>query len=160
MNKYILFEDGKVTDISDEYKENYELAFDIEKHGIPKIGDTLDYYIVEKSNYIRKSGKELWILDSNEIPPNVKVINGEFVEKTLSEKFDCGCITEFEYKVQRKFEILEELEQLDKKTTRPLRAILSGRETEEDKETLKSLETQAEDLRKELNSINIDEDDL
>lgn len=55
--------------------------------------------------------------------------------------------------INRYIEIKKELTQLDEKSTRPLRAILTGNETDNDKQILKDIETEAEKLRKELNSL-------
>lgn len=61
--------------------------------------------------------------------------------------------TKAELAQQRKQAILSELADIDAKTTRPLRAILSDAGTKEDKEKLAELEAQAETLRTELSSL-------
>ena len=54
---------------------------------------------------------------------------------------------------QRKQAILSELADIDAKTTRPLRAILSDVGTKEDKKKLAELEAQAETLRTEFATL-------
>lgn len=49
---------------------------------------------------------------------------------------------------------LRALQEIDEMTIRPLRAILSGTDTEEDHKTLEALEQQALNLRKELVTTN------
>ena len=61
--------------------------------------------------------------------------------------------TKAELNEQHKQAILSELANIDAKTTRPLRAILSDAGTKEDKEKLAELEAQAETLRTELSSL-------
>lgn len=55
--------------------------------------------------------------------------------------------------INRYVEIKKRLEELDEKSTRPLRAILAEKGTNEDKEFLNSIEAEAENLRKELKSL-------
>lgn len=61
--------------------------------------------------------------------------------------------TKAELNEQRKQAILSELADIDAKTTRPLRAILSDAGTKEDKEKLAELEAQAETLRTEFATL-------
>lgn len=61
--------------------------------------------------------------------------------------------TKAELNEQRKQAILSELADIDAKTTRPLRAILSDAGTKEDKKKLAELEAQAETLRTEFATL-------
>ena len=56
-----------------------------------------------------------------------------------------------------KKEKLSELSAIDSATVRPLRSILSGTNSDSDKEYLDNLESRAVELRKELSSLSIDE---
>lgn len=61
--------------------------------------------------------------------------------------------SEEEKKAKRRTEILAELSALDEKAVRPMRAIASGVGTDEDREFLLNIETQAEELREELRNL-------
>lgn len=52
--------------------------------------------------------------------------------------------------IMRRAKILSQLEELDLKCIRPLRAIQAGTATDEDRARLAELEAQAEELRKQL----------
>lgn len=61
---------------------------------------------------------------------------------------------EWEFSVElRKVEIIVELESIDTQTIRPLRSILSGLGTDDDKDKLAKLETMAKALRTELSTL-------
>ena len=55
----------------------------------------------------------------------------------------------------RAAEIARELRLLDSKAIRPLRAILAGTPTDEDKDKLREIETQAVALREELATLEV-----
>ena len=59
-------------------------------------------------------------------------------------------IREAERKAARIAELKAELEEIDSKAVRPLRAIVSGTDTEYDHTKLDELEAQAEEIRREL----------
>lgn len=55
-------------------------------------------------------------------------------------------------------ELIQQLDEMDLKTVRPLRAIQSGQGTQEDQQKLNELETQAEEIRKQIQKLkNINE---
>lgn len=151
---FIKIKEGFVDDIQDEYKEGYIKVRDIEKNGKPKLGDPLNFYVeFDGNSYTRLHGSDLWNLDEREIPLNLKKENGSYVEKSLQEQYECGYISENEYKYRRIEEIKQKLDSLDEKTTRPLRAILSGKGTDSDKKVLEEIELEAQQLREELQAI-------
>ena len=53
-------------------------------------------------------------------------------------------------------EIMAELEELDAKAARPMRAMLAGTSTDEDKASLEEIESNAQALREELASLGIE----
>ena len=59
-------------------------------------------------------------------------------------------IKEAEEKQARISELKEQLDSLDTQTVRPLRAIVSGTDTEYDHTKLENIEAQAEEIRREL----------
>ncbi len=72
----------------------------------------------------------------------VEDANGELIDIIL-EKLP---VTDEERILQLK----SELDEIDRQAVRPLRAIASGNDTEEDHETLKDLERQAEEIRQQI----------
>lgn len=84
------------------------------------------------------------------IKEGLKLLNDTLVEMTDEEKLEEGLLTQEEYDKIQQNKIQEELNKLDAKTIRPLRAILSGNYTQEDKKTLEELEKKAKDLRQKF----------
>lgn len=88
-----------------------------------------------------------------QLPIGYKILEDEIVEKSLNEKLSDGDITQSEYNSIQITELKAELDSLDLKAIRPLRAILANNATDEDKITLSEIETQAEKLRTKLNEL-------
>lgn len=88
-----------------------------------------------------------------QLPIGYKIAKNEIVEKTLNEKLSDGDITESEYNLIQIEELKSELNSLDLKAIRPLRAILANEATAEDKTTLSKIETQVKKLRTKINEL-------
>lgn len=89
----------------------------------------------------------------DKLPIGYKVVENEIVEKTLKEKLSDGDITQSEYNSIQIEELKAELDSLDLKAIRPLRAILANNATDEDKTTLAEIEIQAGELRVKINEL-------
>lgn len=63
-------------------------------------------------------------------------------------------VSDEQKKIERKIEILEELDTLDREAVRPLRAILTGNYVEADKLKLEEIEADAIKLRAELKELS------
>ena len=107
-------------------------------------------YKLENNEVIEMSLLEKIKEGISEIPKGLKLLNDTLVEMTDEEKLEEGLLTQEEYDKIQQNKIQEELNKLDAKTIRPLRAILSGNYTQEDKKTLEELEKKAKDLRQKL----------
>lgn len=55
-------------------------------------------------------------------------------------------------------QLIQQLDEIDLKTVRPLRAIQSGQGTEDDQQKLNELEAQAEAIRQQIRDLNNNED--
>ena len=84
------------------------------------------------------------------IPLGMKILNNQLVAKTLQELFNDGDITGEEYKVRYNAPILQELNELDIKAVRPLRAIITNTATKEDLDTFEKNNIEVETLRNKL----------
>lgn len=89
----------------------------------------------------------------DEIPIGYKIVENELVEKSLDEKLSDGDITQSEYNSIQIEELKEELNSLDLKAIRPLRAILAENATDDDMTELSKLETQATIVRAKINKL-------
>ena len=107
-------------------------------------------YKLENNEVIEMSLLEKIKEGISEIPKGLKILNDTLVEMTDEEKLEEGLLTQEEYNKIQQNKIQEELNKLDAKTIRPLRAILSGNYTQEDKKTIEELEKKAKDLRQKL----------
>ncbi len=85
-----------------------------------------------------------------ELPPGMKLEDGKLLPATDEELLAAGRITQEAYNERKRGAIAAELDALDARTVRPLRAILSGNGTDEDKFMLGSLEGEAIALRAKL----------
>ena len=56
-------------------------------------------------------------------------------------------------------ELIQQLDDIDLRTVRPLRAIQSGQGTEEDQQMLNELETQAEEIRQQIRDLQNNSDE-
>lgn len=74
-------------------------------------------------------------------------------EKSLQDKYKDGDISKEAYVHITSLKILSKLKQLDEESTRPLRAILTGKETDEDRKKLEENEIEAQQLREELQEL-------
>ena len=57
-------------------------------------------------------------------------------------------------------DLIQQLDEIDLKTVRPLRAIQSGQGTEDDQQMLNELETQAESIRQQIRDLQNNEESL
>ena len=91
---------------------------------------------------------EYWLPeDTHETPARMMKEVGPLPEGALLERPEK---TQTELDTERKFEILSELNHLDAKSARPMRAVLADTATDEDKDTLAEIEDKAKKLREEL----------
>lgn len=100
-------------------------------------------------NVVPKDIDPYGIFDIEEVRQYVK----ENPDKVISGYTEAEKIELQEYKNIQRQKIQSELDGIDRKTIRPLRAILSGLGTEEDKDFLAELETQAKAKREELEKL-------
>lgn len=84
---------------------------------------------------------------------HVQIINGEFFVGPLPVAPEPEPDQE-QIDQQRRMEIISELSMIDSASARPLRAILVGSATDEDRERLASLDEQALELRAELAELD------
>lgn len=107
----------------------------------------------DKSDIVEMSQVEKIQAGLEELPQGQKIEGGELVPMTDEERLASGQMTQAEYTEICRWQILAELDAIDRKTTRPLRAILAGIGTDEDREKLAELERQAEEKRAELDKL-------
>lgn len=152
--KYYLVENGIITAQLGEETENCWSGTDA-----VLIGDKIGYYFTQKeTKQILQKKPEflLWSEFPETIPPDWYQGNdGVFYRLPVKELLQKGFITAEEYRLEREPQILEELNEIDSQTTRPLRAILSGYSSDADKEKLSVLEEKARTLRKELQDLSL-----
>lgn len=106
-----------------------------------------------KSDIIEMSQKERIQVGLEKMPQGFKIEGGQLVPMTDEERLASGQMTQAEYDELRRGRILSELDMIDQKAIRPLRAILVGLGTDDDQERLAELERQAEELRAELSNF-------
>ena len=109
-----------------------------------------------------------------EIPAGMHIVSGELVPMTDDEQLAAGVIDEAEYTERKRSTIISELNELDRKAIRPLRALLARisstpprasaaqlsavstqEAADEDLQKLIELETQAAAKRRELEQITV-----
>ncbi len=83
-------------------------------------------------------------------PPMHKIDKKDFTEEKINFYFEQA---EKEEKETERNELILQLDIIDKKTIRPLRAIDSGEYTEADTKKLKELEAQAEAIRAKIKAL-------
>ena len=133
INQVAVFENNKWI-IKADYRKNYVKVDDnFQVQEITTIGEQEGFYVVDKA-----TGELI-----KENPNNFKIQDGEVVQKTEIEIEQEKALEEIEL-------IKGQLSELDSKTIRPLRAIMSGDYNTEDKETLNSIEEEAKRLREKI----------
>jgi hypothetical protein len=144
-------------------------------------GEPITFYD-EKNNYKRKTNKELieknlLILESGtkldeetdmiipmtqveliqagleEVPTGYKIFDDDLVKMTNEEKLEANVITQAEYNGYQIDAYKSELTDIDTFSLRPLRAILAGTGTDEDKTKLAELEEKANEIRAKLKEL-------
>ena len=143
---------------------------------IGRVGEPVSYY---NPDWSRKSDIELMLSGLMTIPNGYKITNTGLIEMSLKEKIDAGLetiptgkqldenetafvnmsddekmeagiLSQEEYDQIQNARIIADLFEIDVKTIRSIRAILSGVFTEEDKIFLADMEKKAIELRKKL----------
>lgn len=143
---------------------------------IGRVGEPVSYY---NPDWSRKSDIELMLSGLMPIPNGYKLTNTGLIEMSLKEKIDAGLetiptgkkldenetafvdmsddekmeagiLSQEEYDQIQNARIIADLFEIDVKTIRSIRAILSGVFTEEDKIFLADMEKKAIELRKKL----------
>ena len=143
---------------------------------IGRVGEPVSYY---NPDWSRKSDIELMLSGLMPIPNGYKLTNTGLIEMSLKEKIDAGLetiptgkkldenetafvdmsddekmeagiLSQEEYDQIQNARIIADLFEIDAKTIRSIRAILSGVFTEEDKIFLADMEKKAIELRKKL----------
>lgn len=104
----------------------------------------------EKTALQEMTEDEKIIAGIKDLPQGQKIEDGKILPMTDEEKLAAGQLTQEEYDRIQQAKIISELNDIDKKTIRSVRAILSGIFTEEDKIFLANMENQAIELRKKL----------
>ena len=110
-----------------------------------------------KSDIIEMSQIERIQAGLEKMPQGFKIEGGQLVPMTDEERLASGQMTQAEYDELRRGRILSELDMIDQKAIRPLRAILVGLGTDDDQERLAELERQAEEKRAELDKLTAGE---
>ena len=100
----------------------------------------------------RKSYETIWNLSESTIPSFVKKTENDFIWLTKQEQYSKLSDNQFLFE-GAVCEIRNRLSDIDKKSIRPLRAILSGKETNGDRKVLEEIEIEAQQLREELQAI-------
>jgi hypothetical protein len=133
------------------------------------VGDSADFY---NKDWTKKSDEQLVeehlieqdieIKDESEqdIILDTKAIEQQVIADTAEQKAETATIKTLPEQVlspyTRTDELMIQLQEIDLASVRSIRAILSRTDTEEDHKTLKALEQQAMNLRKELNTVTAD----
>ena len=104
----------------------------------------------EKTALQEMAEDEKIIAGIKDLPQGQKIEDGKILPMTDEEKLSAGQLTQEEYDRIQQGKIISELNDIDRKTTRCIRAILSGVFTEEDKIFLADMEKKAIELRKKL----------
>lgn len=180
--EYIIIENGKIKNHFISSSKNLPTGAVEVKNFYGNVGDPVNYYnkdwtkkslvelvkegLVEipvgfklsddSSSLIEMSEIEKYEAGVLKIPLGYKIENSALVKMTDEELLESGQLTLTEYNESKKQKIMSELDSIDRKTTRPLRAILSGTGTDEDKLKLEDLEKQASDLRSQLKQFDED----
>lgn len=149
---------GVVGDRTDYYKSDWTRKNEVElvKEGLQPM--KYGYKWNEgQTGFVEMTQVEKIQAGLEEMPQRQKIEGGELVPMTDEERLASGQITQAEYIEIHRGQILEEFDAIDRKTTRPLRAILAGIGTDEDREKLAELERQAEEKRAELDKLTAGE---
>ena len=104
----------------------------------------------EKTALQEMTEDEKIIAGIKDLPQGQKIEDGKILPMTDEEKLSAGQLTQEEYDRIQQGKIISELNDIDRKTIRCIRAILSGVFTEEDKIFLADMEKKAIELRKKL----------
>ena len=109
-------------------------------------------YKLTNTGLIEMSLKEKIDAGLETIPTGKKLDENEtaFVDMSDDEKMEAGILSQEEYDQIQNARIIADLFEIDAKTIRSIRAILSGVFTEEDKIFLADMEKKAIELRKKL----------
>lgn len=88
--------------------------------------------------------------------------NGYEIKYDELQNIEAWGYTEEEIQEQQKQglinQLIQQLDEIDLKTVRPLRAMQSGQGTEDDQQKLNELEVQAEAIRQQIRDLNNNED--
>lgn len=143
---------GVVGDRTDYYNHDWTRKSEVElvKEGLQPMRDGYKWND-DQTGFVEMTQVEKIQAGLEELPQGQKIEGGELVLMTYEERLASGQMTQAEYIEIRRRQILAELDAIDRKTARPLRAILAGIGTDEDREKLAELERQAEELRIEYN---------
>ena len=104
----------------------------------------------EKTALQEMTEDEKIIAGIKDLPQGQKIEDGKILPMTDEEKLAAGQLTKEEYDRIQQGKIISELNDIDRKTIRCIRAILSGVFTEEDTILLADMEKKAIELRKKL----------
>lgn len=145
---------GVVGDKVEYYKNDWTRKTDVElvKEGIEPMKDGYKWNS-DQTGFVEMSQAEKIQAGLEELPQGKKIEGGQLVSMTDEEKLADGQLSQEEYNNIQRQKIMKELDEIDRKTIRPLRAILSGLGTKEDKDFLAELETQAKAKREELEKL-------
>lgn len=145
---------GRVGEPVSYYNPDWTRKSDIEliAEGIQSMPDGYKWNDT-KSDIIEMSQIERIQAGLEKMPQGFKIEGGQLVPMTDEERLASGQMTQAEYDELRRGRILSELDMIDQKAIRPLRAILVGLGTDDDQDRLAELERQAEELRAELSNF-------
>ena len=145
---------GVVGDKMEYYKNGWTRKTDVElvKEGIEPMKAGYKWNS-DQTGFVEMSQAEKIQAGLEELPQGKKIEGGQLVSMTDEEKLADGQLSQEEYNNIQRQKIMKELDGIDRKTIRPLRAILSGLGTEEDKAMLADLERQAQIKRVELEKL-------
>lgn len=145
---------GVVGDKTEYYKSDWTHKSEVElvKEGLQPMKAGYKWNS-DQTGFIEMSQAEKIQAGLEELPQGQKIEGGQLVSMTDEEKLADGQLSQEEYNNIQRQKIMKELDEIDRKTIRPLRAILSGLGTKEDKDFLAELETQAKAKREELEKL-------
>ena len=142
---------GRVGEPVSQYNPDWSRKSDIELmlSGLMTIPNG---YKITNTGLIEMSLKEKIDAGLETIPTGKKLDENEtaFVDMSDDEKMEAGILSQEEYDQIQNARIIADLFEIDVKTIRSIRAILSGVFTEEDKIFLADMEKKAIELRKKL----------
>ena len=117
------------------------------------VGEPVSFF---DSNWNRKPEIDLYKEGLKDVPKGYKLNEDKtaVIEMSEDEKLFSGIITQSEYNSIKIQKMKQKIETLEKSQNRPLRSLVLGIGTDQDKAKLASIEKEIEAIRCELNSLD------